>query len=186
MPAEGWYFGAVGRDEITLKGGGAVYSKSRRGAGDGLVIELTLEPLNRYMDSLSGLRLEKDGAAYWNPVSNAGSYELRVYRDGRVFGDAVTVRSERYSCWEKLITPVWRQAADGRWWYDWGDGTWPADCWEEIQGKWYFFDPEGYMKTGWFLWEDQWYYCTEKGYMLSDCITEDGYWLGADGALIWQ
>ena len=77
---------------------------------------------------------------------------------------------------------VWRQAADGRWWYDWGDGTWPADCWEEIQGKWYFFDPEGYMKTGWFLWEDQWYYCTEKGYMLSDCITEDGYWLGADGA----
>lgn len=238
MPAEGWYFGAVGRDEITLKGGGAVYSKSRRGAGDGLVIELTLEPLNRYMDSLSGLRLEKDGAAYWNPVSNAGSYELRVYRDGRVFGDAVTVRSERYSCWEKLITPgtyavevrpvnrtdqevkgewvrsgdllvdsamaaafqgrpvtgengqvispVWRQASDGRWWYDWGDGTWPADCWEEIQGKWYFFDPEGYMKTGWFLWEDQWYYCTEKGYMLSDCITEDGYWLGADGAMILQ
>ena len=69
------------------------------------MIELTLEPLNRYMDSLSGLRLEKDGAAYWNPVSNAGSYELRVYRDGRVFGDAVTVRSERYSCWEKLMTP---------------------------------------------------------------------------------
>lgn len=150
----------------------------------------------------------------------------------------MTVRSERYSCWEKLITPgtyavevrpvnrtdqevkgewvrsedllvdsamaaafqgrpvtgengqvispVWRQASDGRWWYDWGDGTWPADCWEEIQGKWYFFDPEGYMKTGWFLWEDQWYYCTEKGYMLSDCITEDGYWLGADGALIRQ
>ncbi len=102
----------------------------------------------------------------------------------------MTVRSERYSCWEKLITPgtyavevrpvnrtdqevkgewvrsgdllvdsamaavfqgrpvtgengqvispVW-PAADGRWWYDWGDGTWPADCWEEIQGKWYFF-----------------------------------------------
>ena len=42
------------------------------------------------------------------------------------------------------------------------------------------------MKTGWFLWEDRWYYCTEKGYMLSNCITEDGYWLGADGAMILQ
>lgn len=238
MPADGWYFGSIGRDEITLKGGWAVYAKSRWGAGDALLIELTLEPLNRYMEPLSGLRLESDGAAYWDPVSNAGSYELRVYRDGRVFGNAVTVRSERYSCWEKLITPgnyavevrpvnqadpeikgdwvrsgelkvdpamaagfqgrpvtevdgqviqaVWRQEADGRWWYDRGDGTYPADCWEEIQGKWYCFDPEGYMKTGWFLWEDRWYYCTEKGYMLSNCITEDGYWLGADGAMILQ
>ena len=57
---------------------------------------------------------------------------------------------------------------------------------EEIQGKWYFFDPEGYMKIGWFMWQDRWYYCTEKGYMLRDCITEDGYWLGEDGALIPQ
>ena len=39
---------------------------------------------------------------------------------------------------------------------------------EEIQGKWYFFDPEGYMKIGWFMWQDRWYYCTEKGYMLRD------------------
>ncbi len=238
LPAEGWYFGSIGRDEITLKGGGALYCKSQRGVGDGLVIELTLEPLNRYMEPLQGVTLDSEGVASWEPVENAGSYELRMYRDGRVFGDTVTVRGERYNCWQRLmyggsyqaeVRPVnqadpeikgewvrsgqllvdgqmaaafqgrpvtnedgtisqaqWKPEADGRWRYQQADGTYLADCWEEIQGKWYFFDPEGYMKTGWFIWEGQWYYCTENGYMLKDCITEDGYWLGPDGALIYQ
>ncbi len=238
MPSDGWYFGSIGRDEITLKGGGALYCRSQAGMGDSMEIELTLTPLNRYMEPLSGLTLDGEGVASWNPVENAGAYELRVYRDGKVFGDTVKVTGTRFNCWQRLaysgsyfaeVRPVnradtevkgdwarsgellvdgqmaavfqgkpfmgedgqltqaaWRQASDGRWWYDYGDGTWPANCWEEIQGKWYFFDPEGYMKTGWFMWQDRWYYCTEKGYMLRDCITEDGYWLGEDGALIPQ
>ena len=37
----------------------------------------------------------------------------------------------------------WKQAEDGRWWYDNGDGTYPSSNWQEIGGKWYFFDAEG-------------------------------------------
>ena len=47
----------------------------------------------------------------------------------------------------------WKQAEDGRWWYDNGDGTYPSSNWQEIGGKWYFFDAEGYMVTGWIDWE---------------------------------
>ena len=103
LPSDGWYFGSIGRDEITLKGGGALYCKSQAGLGDALEIELTLTPLNRYMEPLRGLVLDSEGVASWEPVDNAGGYELRVYRDGRVFGDTVKVGTERYNCWQRLM-----------------------------------------------------------------------------------
>lgn len=80
----------------------------------------------------------------------------------------------------------WKQAEDGRWWYDNGDGTYPKSCWQEVSGKWYCFDEAGYMRTGWIEWEGKWYFCSESGEMLKDCITEDNYLLGADGAMINQ
>lgn len=58
--------------------------------------------------------------------------------------------------------------------------------WEKIADKWYYFDAEGYMMTGWIHWEDKDYYCSENGSMLTDCITPDAYWVGADGARINQ
>lgn len=38
----------------------------------------------------------------------------------------------------------WKQT-ENRWWYDNGDGTWPADTWQWIDGKCYYFDSQGYM-----------------------------------------
>ena len=81
---------------------------------------------------------------------------------------------------------AWKQAEDGRWWYDNGDGTYPKSCWQEINSKWYCFDEAGYMRTGWIEWEGKWYFCNESGEMLRDCITEDNYLLGEDGAMINQ
>ena len=72
------------------------------GMGDSMEIELTLTPLNRYMEPLSGLTLDGEGVASWNPVENAGAYELRVYRDGKVFGDTVKVTGTRFNCWQRL------------------------------------------------------------------------------------
>ena len=80
----------------------------------------------------------------------------------------------------------WMQVEDGRYWFKYPDGTYPVNEWKEIGGQWYFFNEEGYMQTGWILWNEKQYYCTENGNMLSDCITPDGYWVGADGARIQQ
>lgn len=80
----------------------------------------------------------------------------------------------------------WAQVEDGRYWFRYPDGTYPANEWKEIGGQWYFFNAEGYMQTGWITWNEKSYYCTENGNMLSDCMTPDGYWVGADGAWIQQ
>lgn len=40
----------------------------------------------------------------------------------------------------------WKSSASG-WWYDNGDGTWPANTWMWIEGKCYYFDGNGYLLT---------------------------------------
>lgn len=56
----------------------------------------------------------------------------------------------------------WIRANDGRWWYRHDNGTFTQGAWELIDGKYYYFDGEGWM--------------------LSNTTTPDGYYVGADGA----
>ena len=77
--------------------------------------------------------------------------------------------------------------ADGRWWYRRADGTYPANKWEELGGKWYFFDENG-------LYEDrldrlgrkELLTALKNGDMLTNCMTPDNYLVGEDGAWIAQ
>ena len=54
--------------------------------------------------------------------------------------------------------------------------------WEEIDGKWYVFDENGYIRTGWYQEGDKWYYLNEDGSMAVDTDV-DGYHLGPDGVM---
>ena len=78
----------------------------------------------------------------------------------------------------------WKQTEDGRYRYERADGTYAAGGWEELSGLWYFFDAEGFMKTGWIDWEGKSYYCLETGEMLKNANTPDGAHVGEDGAKI--
>lgn len=85
----------------------------------------------------------------------------------------------------------WLQDAAG-WWYRKADGTYPADSWfmDPASGKYYMFDGQGYMKTGWIDWENKRYYCDEKGTpsgaMVTGAYTIDGleYQFDNSGALV--
>lgn len=47
------------------------------------------------------------------------------------------------------IEAGWRKAADNvRWWYENSDGSYKANEWMKLDGKWYLFDEKGYMLTG--------------------------------------
>lgn len=230
---------AITKDKIRLKGAGAVCrGASRKDSGRQLVLTIELDSLSKSLRPLENVQLNTDGVVSWTPVSTAGSYEFRVYRDGKSVGSPITTTYNSYNCTEKLTksanyyvkvrainkidstivgewvdsntiyvdngmaenfraNPVenpegvyphssWKQAADGRWWFDNGDGTFPKSNWQEVNGKWYFFDADGYMVTGWIDWEGKRYFCNENGEMLRDCITEDNYRLGEDGAVINQ
>ncbi|MGN0986588.1 MAG: hypothetical protein ACI4OO_01995 [Otoolea sp.] len=63
------------------------------------------------------------------------------------------------------------------------DQTYTVNNWQQIDGMWYYFDENGFRKTGWVLWKDKWYYLNELGVMLSNTVTPDGKKVGADGAM---
>ena len=50
-----------------------------------------------------------------------------------------------------------------RWWYRHADGSYTRSDWEQIKGKWYYFDSAGWMKTGWLKLGNTWYYLSDNG-----------------------
>ncbi len=57
----------------------------------------------------------------------------------------------------------WKQDTTG-WWYQNDNGSYPINCWQDINGKQYYFN--------------------EPGYMLANTITPDGKQVGINGELI--
>lgn len=62
---------------------------------------------------------------------------------------------------------TWQKNAQG-WWYDNGDGTWPASTWQWIDGN-----NDGIAEC---------YYFDANGYCLTNTLTPDAYTVNADGA----
>ena len=61
------------------------------------------------------------------------------------------------------------------WWYLNEDGSFPADTWQRINGRWYCFDEYGYMRTGWIL-DGSWYYCGSDGALVTGWVQDNGSW----------
>ncbi|OCA97247.1 DUF4830 domain-containing protein [Clostridium beijerinckii] len=78
------------------------------------------------------------------------------------------------------VFAIWNQDNNG-WWYS--DGSEYSIGWKQIDGEWYYFGNNSYMKTGWFQDKnDKWYYFNNNGSMAKNtCI--NGYTLDSNG--IW-
>ena len=64
---------------------------------------------------------------------------------------------------------------DVGYWYRNSDGSYPRESWQQMDGKWYYFDSRGYMVTGWIHWNDKEYYCDpETGAMVTNTVVQDG------------
>ncbi len=81
-------------------------------------------------------------------------------------------------------TGNWTQNEKG-WWFQYKDGTWPSNEWVYLPWgdgyNWYFFDTNGYMSSGWVLWNGHYYYMNgnsdgNKGAMLTGWQFIDGKW----------
>ncbi|MDR3596443.1 cell wall-binding protein [Clostridium sp.] len=75
----------------------------------------------------------------------------------------------------------WKKDSYG-WWYSKGSSY--STGWDNIGGKWYYFDGSGYMKTGWFHDNNgSWYYFNIDGSMVTttDIIGSDMVLFGSDG-----
>lgn len=88
-------------------------------------------------------------------------------------------------------TGIWKKDTIG-WWYQKADSSYPSGCWLFIRGKWYLFDKNGYMLTGWQKTGNHWYYLhpvngdMEEGWKL---IQSQWYYLNpisGDMAIGWK
>ncbi len=84
---------------------------------------------------------------------------------------------------ETPAAPTWTYS-NGRWWYKHTNGSYTTKAWEKIDGVWYYFDDEGWMKTGWVK-DGKWYYLSESGAMLTGWkkINNTWYHLNNSGAM---
>lgn len=119
-------------------------------------------------------------------IDRAGSYSFRVRAFDRADNAGDWEESAEMDVTEEDLVRfvgAWRSNETG-WWYENLDGSYPVNSWKEVQGKWYFFGADGYMKTGWIDWEGKQYYCDQSGAMLVNTTTPDGIQVGADGARV--
>ena len=94
--------------------------------------------------------------------------------------------------YEKGFAGMWKQAANGLWWFEYATGGWPASQWLNLWGQWYYFDAQGYMVTGWQYWNNNWYYlgAPNDGVMKTgwQYINNQWYYFDTSGAMSsgWQ
>ncbi len=81
----------------------------------------------------------------------------------------------------------WDRSEDGKHWmyFDYS-GEPLMDEWIEVNGKTYYLDAKGYMKTGWVTnqGEGTRHYMGEDGAMLTNTFTPDNRYVGPDGAIV--
>lgn len=64
---------------------------------------------------------------------------------------------------DKSANGTWLKQGN-QWWYQHADGSYTSNGWEQIDGKWYKFDQNGWMQSGWQPWgtdstgQTAWYY----------------------------
>lgn len=79
---------------------------------------------------------------------------------------------------------------EGGWKYQYGEGCFYSNEMVEIDGKYYYFDEDGYRAVGWILLESSWYLFSASGERVSGWIKDNGYWyyLDEDGQMLtgWQ
>ena len=88
---------------------------------------------------------------------------------------------------EEVVKPqgTWQKDSTG-WWYQRADGSYPANAWEKIDGKWYAFDARGYMREGWFKDGATWYYLNYGSGAMATGWVKDGstwYYMKPSGAM---
>ncbi|MGG2067405.1 L,D-transpeptidase family protein [Bacillus sp. S14(2024)] len=62
------------------------------------------------------------------------------------------------------------------------NGYYVVSGWKQTNGKWYFYDGNGVMKTGWLLDGGRWYYLDGNGAMKTGWTLDGGKWYYLDGS----
>lgn len=85
-----------------------------------------------------------------------------------------------------VLNGSWKSSAEG-WRLLLKNGGYAKDTWGIVDGAWYYFGSDTYMKTGWLYWNDNWYYLNpesdgKKGQMKTGWVFDKalGNWFNLD------
>jgi hypothetical protein len=80
----------------------------------------------------------------------------------------------------------WYQDTTGTWYCSNANGIMLANAWaQDNSGLWYYLGSTGAMTTNkWIQYNGKYYYVGANGVMLTNAITPDGFYVGADGAWV--
>lgn len=82
---------------------------------------------------------------------------------------------------------TWERTEDGKYWkYVYAPDRQAIDEWIEIDGKEYYFDKKGRMKTGWVTseWDGNRYYMGKDGAKCRNTFLSNGTYIGPDGVVL--
>ena len=108
----------------------------------------------------------------WQKVNNKWYF---MYNDGHMahnenIGNYYVNKSGAWT------TDHWVKSNNGKWWYSYKEGGYPADCFLEIGSAKYHFDKAGWMSTGWVYDGSDWYYMNGSGAMTYGWQKVHGKW----------
>lgn len=197
-----YYFPALSKDKIKIKGGAEFVKATRQDSNSTLLMEIRLPSLDITLRDLKNVTLSDNGVASWDAIGAAGSYEVRVYREGKSVGSAMETKASSMNCRDKLtkgnaaytvkVRPVSRQDKEEK--GEWiesspiyineeqaagfrespsGDiGVWKQS---EDNGRWWYSISEGvYPANCWYEIGEKWYFFDEEGYMQTGWILWEG------------
>ena len=100
-----YYFTALTKDKVTLKGGAEFKKSTRQQSSSVLLLDVTLSSLQNSLKDMEGITLSDNGIATWPAISTAGSYEVRVYREGKIVGTSLETNTNSANCRERMMKP---------------------------------------------------------------------------------
>ena len=112
-------------------------------------------------------------------VKNSWSGNYYLDKDGKM------AKSKWIGTFYVDANGVWqpdRWIYNGRWWYRYGDGSYPVNKFDVINNNVYYFDSNGYVVTGWQVINGNWYYFNGSGAMLKSQWIGN-YYVGTDGIM---
>ena len=108
-------------------------------------------------------------------VDNPGIWE-KIQKNGAFNKITATYH---YNDDDPLENGQWLKSGS-RWWYRYGDGSYPSNQLCQIDDIWYGFDASGWMETGWASHDNKWYYFNTSGVMQTGWLKLGGSWYYLD------